>query len=265
MRDINAAKEAFSTKDEQASKDAHKTKILQSTEKHKGASEYIKSIVYGGLDGIITTFAVVSGAVGGGFGIEVILVLGFSNMFADALSMGMGDALSSKAQNAAILKEKEREEWEFDNYAEGEVNEMIEIYKSKGMGEEDAETILRTMAKYKDFFINQMMVDELGMIVPDDDENPWFDGAVTFASFVFFGLFPLLGYLFTIGSDLNDNELFGVSIAMTGVMLFILGAIKSKFTTQTWWSSGIEILLFGGLTACVSFLIGWCVESIIHS
>uniref|UniRef100_A0A7S3ZDZ3 Uncharacterized protein n=1 Tax=Lotharella globosa TaxID=91324 RepID=A0A7S3ZDZ3_9EUKA len=177
-------------------------------------------------------------------------------MFADALSMGMGDALSSKAQNAAILKEKEREEWEFDNYAKGEIDEMIDLYKSKGMNEEDATTIITTMAKYKDVFINQMMVDELGMIVPGEDENPWFDGAVTFASFVFFGLFPLLGYLFTIGSNLSDIELFGVSIALTGVMLFVLGAIKSQFTTQSWWASGIEILLFGGLTATVSYLAG---------
>jgi len=133
---------------------------------------------------------------------------------------------------------------------------MIDLYKSKGMNEEDATTIITTMAKYKDVFINQMMVDELGMIVPGEDENPWFDGAVTFASFVFFGLFPLLGYLFTIGSNLSDIELFGVSIALTGVMLFVLGAIKSQFTTQSWWASGIEILLFGGLTATVSYLAG---------
>mmetsp|Transcript_33855 Transcript_33855/g.57402 ORF Transcript_33855/g.57402 Transcript_33855/m.57402 type:complete len:115 (+) Transcript_33855:704-1048(+) len=61
-----------------------------------------------------------------------------------------------------------------------------------------------------------------------------FDGFVTFSSFVFFGLFPLLGYLFTIGSNLSETELFGISICMTGVMLFILGAIKSQFTTQSW-------------------------------
>eukprot|EP00954_Amorphochlora_amoebiformis_P020907 1342784-Amorphochlora_amoeboformis.AAC.1 len=78
----------------------------------------MKSIVYGGLDGIITTFAVVSGAAGGGFGIDVILVLGFANMFADALSMGMGDALSTKAANAAALKERDRELWELENYPE---------------------------------------------------------------------------------------------------------------------------------------------------
>jgi len=186
-------------------------------------------------------------------------------MFADALSMGMGDALSTKAQNAAIMKEREREAWEFESYPEGEIAEMVEVYTKKGMNEEDAREIVTKMSKYKDIFLDTMMVEELGMLVPGDDENPAFDGFVTFSSFVFFGLFPLLGYLFTIGSNLSETELFGISICMTGVMLFILGAIKSQFTTQSWWSSGFEILVFGGITASVSFLIGWLVESIISS
>lgn len=225
-------------------------------------SENLKSVVYGGLDGIITTFAVVSGAAGGGFGIDVILVLGFANMFADALSMGMGDTLSTMASNEAVLKERAREQWEFETYPEGEIKEMIQIYESKGMSHEDAESVIKTMAKYKKFFIDRMMVDELGLQVPDEDDNPYFDGLVTFCSFVFFGVFPLLGYVATVGQDLSSNQLFGISIGLTGAMLFVLGALKSMFTAQSWLYSGTEILLFGGLTAAVSYLIGWFVEEI---
>ncbi|GAB5361385.1 hypothetical protein AAMO2058_000709000 [Amorphochlora amoebiformis] len=264
-RDLGKAKKAYEAKDHKLSIQAHTNVLKRSLEKHSKISDYMKSIVYGGLDGIITTFAVVSGAAGGGFGIDVILVLGFANMFADALSMGMGDALSTKAANAAALKERDRELWELENYPEGEIEEMVEIYVGKGMSEKDARLVVETMVKYKDFFVDQMMVDELGLMPPDEDENPWFDGLVTFTSFVFFGLFPLLAYLFTIGSDLDRTELFGVSIALTGVMLFILGAIKSQFTLQSWWASGTEILALGGFTAAISFLIGWAVESIISS
>lgn len=70
-----------------------------------------KSIVFGGLDGIITTFAIVAGASGGSLGVETILILGFSNIFADALSMGVGDALSSKAEAEYIKAERKREQW----------------------------------------------------------------------------------------------------------------------------------------------------------
>lgn len=60
--------------------------------------DYAKSITYGGLDGIITTFAVVAGANGGNLGLTAIIVLGFSNLLADGFSMAAGDYLSSTTE-----------------------------------------------------------------------------------------------------------------------------------------------------------------------
>ena len=62
----------------------------------------------------------------------------------------------------------------------------------------------------------------------------------------------------------TDAEMFGISIALTGCMLFILGVLKSRFSSQKWWYAGTEILLFGGLTAFVSYLIGFLTEKAIH-
>ena len=148
----------------------------------------------GGLDGIVTTFAVVSGATGGGLGTDVILVLGFSNILADALSMGVGDALSSKAEQEYVLAEKDRETWEMENYPEGEIQEMIEIFTEKGMTKEDSEMIMQKYAEYPELFVEFMMNFELDLQIPNQDDNPWKSGFVTFCSFIFFGLFPLLGY-----------------------------------------------------------------------
>lgn len=260
-RDLGAAKDAYKSGDSAASRAVHEGSLLgKATEHHEKSGDWIKSMVYGGLDGIITTFAVVAGASGGGLGVNVILILGFSNMFADALSMGVGDALSTKAENERILKEREREAWEMNNYREGEIQEMVELYEERGMSRKDAEIAIRLMAKYEDFFVNVMMVEELGLQVPDEDENPWFDGFITFCSFVFFGIFPLLGYVIFASFNLELASLFGISCGLTGVMLFLLGVFKSRFTGQTWWLSGLEILLLGGVTAAVSFLIGWIVE-----
>ena len=103
-RDLPAARKAFKNGDAAASALAHGAggRVQQGSgydemgvaktapERHKKAGEFIKSVVLGGLDGIITTFAVVSGATGGGLGTDVILVLGFSNILADAMSMGVG-------------------------------------------------------------------------------------------------------------------------------------------------------------------------------
>lgn len=266
MRDLKAARDAYGEGDEAASRAAHQGRIPQAgKEQHSAWSDKLKSIVYGGLDGIITTFAVVSGATGGGFGVEVILVLGFSNMFADALSMGMGDALSTVAANAAVMKERAREQWELENYKEGEIAEMVELYESKGMSRADAEIVVRTMAKYEDFFVDRMMVDELGLEVPDPDDNPWLGGLVTFGSFVFFGMFPLLAYACTVGADLEQRTLFLISCILTVAMLFVLGATKSLFTSQKWYKSGCEIMVFGSFTAFVSFTIGWFIEEALLS
>lgn len=248
-RDLDGARKAYTLADGTerlaASKSAHDTISEGSNEKHLDVSlfglfdgDHLKSIVYGGLDGIITTFAVVAGASGGGLGTNVILILGFSNIFADALSMGMGDALSTKAENEHIMNERRREAWELENYKDGEVKEMVDIYQEKGMARMDAEVMLRIMAKYHDIFLDNMMLHELGMQVPDEDDNPWKDGLVTFCSFVFFGLFPLLGYCIFAAYNLDLVVLFSISCVLSAIMLFVLGVCKAKFTGQKWWQSG---------------------------
>ena len=97
------------------------------------ANDYLKSIVYGGLDGIITTFATVTSVAGAHFSALVVIVLGISHLFADGLSMGLGDTLSSQAELEYNIAERRRERWEMDNNMDGEIEEMIAIYIKKGM------------------------------------------------------------------------------------------------------------------------------------
>lgn len=82
-----------------------------SEEMHQSEGGFLKPIIFGGLDGILTAFAIVAGAAGGNLSTGVVLILGFSNIIADALSMGVGEFLSSKAENEWILSERRREEW----------------------------------------------------------------------------------------------------------------------------------------------------------
>ena len=76
------AKSAYKNGDAEASAAAHANK-LRHLEDHSKAGDHVKSIVFGGLDGIITTFSVVAGASGGSLSVGVILILGFSNLFSD--------------------------------------------------------------------------------------------------------------------------------------------------------------------------------------
>ncbi|MFO7646441.1 MAG: VIT1/CCC1 transporter family protein [Desulfosarcina sp.] len=62
---------------------------------------YIKDMVYGANDGIITTFAVVAGVTGGGLPVDVVLTIGVASLFADGFSMAASDYLGSRSEEAA--------------------------------------------------------------------------------------------------------------------------------------------------------------------
>ena len=110
------ARDAFGRRDASLSKMAHEQRAVEG---HRTDGDYIKSIVYGGFDGVLTSFALISGAVGGGLGIREILIIGLSSLGANAFSMGVGDTVSTLAYNDHVLHERKRECWEFDNFVEG--------------------------------------------------------------------------------------------------------------------------------------------------
>jgi len=252
------ARKACSRDDSALSRWAHdKLSLEVAKESHSKVGEHVKSIVFGGLDGIITTFAVISGAVGGGLSVDVILILGFSNLIADGFSMGFGDALSSKAENEYILSEKKREEWEFDNYKEGEIKEMVKLYQERGMNAEDAECVILKMAKYRDFFVDVMMKEELELQVPGEDDNPWKSGAVTFLAFLAFGMVPLLVYAAAgTSSGVADSTLFAISCGLTMCTFVVLGVVKAYIAGQNLIRGGAEILAMGTFTAGIAYSLG---------
>ena len=256
------AREAFEGANADASRAYHQTKSAR--EGHKTEGGLLKPVIFGGLDGILTSFAIVAGAAGGNLSPQVVLILGFSNILADALSMGVGEFLSSKADNEWILSERRREEWEVESYPEGEIKEMIEIFESKGMSHKDAVVVIETMAKYKDLFVDIMMNQELELQVPEDDHvvESMKEGFVMFCAFAIFGSLPLLGYVIIPSAfpDLGSEVLFWSACCVTALVLFGLGSVKSLFTTQHWVCSGAETLCLGGVCAFVAFSVGQVVQ-----
>ena len=193
--------------------------------------------------------------------------MGFSNIFADALSMGVGEFLSSKAHNEWVLSERRREVWELENYPEGEVQEMVDIYVERGMSEPDARKVITTMANYKEFFVDVMMAEELQLQVPEETHmvDSMKEGCVMFLSFAFFGLMPLLGYVIipSFFPDMDEESLFVSACVVTGVVLFIMGCVKSMFSASNFMVSGMETLMLGGACATLAYVVGQKVEGIV--
>lgn len=264
---LDQVKSAHASRDGAASRELHQLKLEMAQhghaqENHLAGGGYIKSAVYGGLDGIITTFATVTSVAGSGLPHSVILIIGIAHLVADGLSMGLGDMLSSQAEADLVNHERAREVWEFENYPEGEMDEMIELYEKKGIATEDAKLVVHTLAKYKEAFIDIMMVEELNLMPVDDDDSPLTGGVVTFVSFMAFGVIPLLPYLLNLipGVGLSADMTLNASCVLTVITLFLLGAVKANFVGQQWWKSGASMMINGSIAAFFGWVIGYLLK-----
>jgi VIT1/CCC1 family predicted Fe2+/Mn2+ transporter len=80
--------------------------------------EYLKEFVYGGIDGAVTTFAVVAGGFGANLDTGILLILGFANLLADGFSMSVGAYLAAKSERDTYDKHEKIEYWEIENLPE---------------------------------------------------------------------------------------------------------------------------------------------------
>ncbi|HSR89624.1 MAG TPA: VIT1/CCC1 transporter family protein [Candidatus Udaeobacter sp.] len=252
-RNLEKARNAFRHNDLAASRQAHESG--SAPEEHQtGNGQYLKSFVYGGLDGTVTTFAVVAGVAGAHLSAGLIFIFGIANLIADGISMAFGDYLSTKAENEYMAAERVRETWEVQNYPEGEKREMVELYTEKGIAPQDAKIAVEALSKIEKPWVDIMMVEELGLV--ENYESPLKNALVTFGSFTLFGSIPILIYIIAQFIPFFAIHTFATACVLTGLTLFILGTLKIYFTREVWYRAGLEMLLLGGLAATAAYIVG---------
>lgn len=252
------ARSAFDARDVEQSKQAHQLKATGHAESTSEEGKYLKPIVFGGLDGISTIFAFLAGAVGAELTISNIIALGCAQLFAGAFGMGFGEYLSSEAERQVAQREESREAWEVENNPEGEVIEMIQIYMDKGLSEADAVNVANTLSKYKDFWVEHMMLTEIGMMPPDGSvKEAMIQGVVMFMSFLTLGSLPLITFILCQGLDSDDSLIsFKVSCGATIASLFLLGVIKARAADMPIFKGGFWMAASGALSAGGAYVIG---------
>jgi VIT1/CCC1 family predicted Fe2+/Mn2+ transporter len=256
-RRVDEARAAYRKGDPAGSAAAHDPRRIAraASEEHGGAGQkYLGDLVYGGLDGVVTTFAVVSGVVGASLGSEVILILGLANLLADGFSMGSGAYLSTKSDQEYYHREEERERWEVEHFPDGERSELLEMYRRRGYSDEDARQLVSIQSRDPERWVKAMMVDELGML--PDERRPLTSAGATFAAFVVAGSLPLLAYVAGLFYPIPPQTQFTASVVLAGVALFALGAAKVFVTERNPIRSGLEMLAVGGLAAVVAYVVG---------
>ncbi len=223
--------------------------------------EYIGEFVYGGIDGAITTFAVVAGAEGANLGIAVVIILGIANLIADGFSMSVGNFFSTKAERDNFRKHRQIEYWEVENLPEKEKQEIREIYEAKGFQGELLEKVVEVITADKDIWVDTMMKEELEMVI--GEKTPYKTAGVTFVSFIVVGSVPLLSYVF-IGEGISagNPDLFLYSCILTAIALAIVGALKSYVTEKNMMIGILETISLGGIAALLAYYVGGILETI---
>jgi VIT1/CCC1 family predicted Fe2+/Mn2+ transporter len=257
MKRVDQARDAFRKGDVGSSAAAHSAARIAASarEEHGGASHaYLGDMVYGGLDGIVTTFAVVSGVAGAQLGSGIVLILGLANLFADGFSMAVGAYLSSKSEQEYYDREYTREAWEVEHFPDGERRELVEAYRAKGYSDKDSTSLVDIQTKQPDLWVKTMMVEELGLM--KDERNPLFSALATLGSFLIAGAVPLLVYLIGLLTPIPASVTFPASLVLSALALFGLGAAKVLVTERNFLKSGLEMLIVGGAAAGVAYVVG---------
>ncbi|MEO1438391.1 MAG: VIT1/CCC1 transporter family protein [Bacteroidota bacterium] len=226
----------------------------------KRFQEYLGEFVYGGIDGCVTTFAVVAGSVGAGLESAVIIILGFANLLADGFAMSVGAYLSSKSESENFQKHKKVEYWEVDHLPEREKEEVREIYAAKGFEGVLLDQIVEVITADKDRWVDVMMKEELEMI--EDNRSPITIGAVTYISFIIVGIIPLIVYTWDYIRPFPGN-LFLTACMLTAVGFIGIGFLKTYVTQTPRWKGILETLLLGAIAALVAYFVGDFLERLI--
>ncbi len=226
----------------------------------KRFEKYLGEFVYGGIDGCVTTFAVVSGSVGAGLDSSIIIILGFANLLADGFAMSVGAYLSTKSEQDNYNKHKQVEYWEIENLPDMEKAEIREIYAAKGFKGELLDDVVDVITKDREVWVNTMMKEELEMM--EENRSPFWIGATTYFSFILIGLVPLIIYVVDYISPLQKN-LFLIASILTALGFIIIGWLKT-YVNQTPILKGIlETLFLGGIAAVVAYFVGDFLERLI--
>jgi VIT1/CCC1 family predicted Fe2+/Mn2+ transporter len=216
---------------------------------------YLRDWVYGGIDGTITTFAIVAGVVGAELSTRVILILGLANIIADGFSMAASNYSGTKTEVDEYKRLRTFERRQIDREPDGERQEVRQAFANKGFEGADLERAVEIITADKDRWVETMMTEEYGM--PPGTRSPTKAAVYTFANFVVCGMVPLLPFF------LMGERAFEVAIAATAVVFFAIGSIKSRWSLAPWWRSGTETLVIGMAAAILSYGIGWGLKSLL--
>ena len=226
----------------------HSTEAIQQRLSAGPRHNYLRDLIYGGIDGSVTTFAIVTGVVGADLSPGIILILGFANLLADGFSMAASNFLGTKAEHDDMKHIEAIEQRHIDLAPEGEREEVRQIFAHKGFEGDDLNRVVELITADRNRWVRTMLTEEYGL--PAQARSPWLAAMSTFSAFIVCGLVPLIPFLS------GTSEPLWASSFLTGAVFFVIGSVKSRWSTVSWWRSGLSSLLVGGMAAALAYGVG---------
>lgn len=209
---------------------------------------YLKDMIYGGVDGAITTFAIVAGVEGAGLSHNIIVALGIANILADGFSMAASNYSGTKAELDDRKRIIEIEKLHIRDHRDGELEELRQILELRGLSGDVLDRATAEISSKEDKWIEFMLTDEHGL--SRAAPHPVRAALATFAAFLIAGSVPLLPFVLGMASA------FQTSVVATMMTFFLIGSGKSRWSLSKWWWSGGETLLIGGVAALIAYSVG---------
>lgn len=214
----------------------------------------IREVVFGAQDGLVSTLAVVVTVAAATDDRTLVLIAGLASAVAGVFSMAAGEFLGSRSRAqimAAELEDERREVAERPDEAEAE---LVALFREDGVDEHDARHLAATLRRHPEAMLSTMAAKELGLVAVGAGavaDAPGRGAAIMGAAFALGGAVPLLPFLVTGGLP----ALVAAAL-LTGLALFALGAVKSRWTGRGRLRAGLEVLSLAVLAGAAGYLLG---------
>ncbi len=218
-------------------------------------TSYLRDFVYGGIDGSVTTFAIVTGVAGAQLSSTIILILGVANLIGDGFSMAASNYSATRTERQEADALHSQESRHIDDDPEGEREEVRQILASQGFSGIELERALGVVTAKRDRWIRFMLAEEYGL--PRVMRSAGLAAASTGAAFLVCGLVPLIPFV------LDLRKPFTISAVATLAVFFAIGSIKSRWLVVSWWRAGVETLLIGSVAAALAFAAGALIKGVV--
>jgi VIT1/CCC1 family predicted Fe2+/Mn2+ transporter len=209
---------------------------------------WLRPAVFGMTDGLASNFALIAMVAAASTTARPVVVAGVAGLIGGAFSMGNGEYISVRSQNESMLAEVEIERAELSSNPEAELEELTQLYIARGVDVDLARLVAEQLSVDPDQALEIHAQEELGVDI-HDLPSPRLAAVSSILSFSVGALIPLVPFLF-------GSRQLALAAVLALIGLFVTGAITARFTTRPWWYSGGRQLLFGLVSAAVTYGVG---------